>query len=175
MRTRERHLVSFLKKTIELSYWRNEISLKIAPPTEICFLHSTFSSKFFRLSKKSSVLFRKIWFAARRLIAILSLARSPRDPKNSFRSLLKQLFCCETRVRGQFVTNPSPVIFAGALASKVRKIKIKIQFQRDEASQRLVKHNIMISLHSFLKTCSACLFDFIGRSEVCLIFITRRC
>ena len=64
------------------------------------------------------------------------------------------------------MTNPSPVIFAGVLASKVRKIKIKIQSQRDEASQRLVKHNIMISLHSFLKTCSACLFDFNGRREV---------
>ena len=131
----------FLKKTIELSYWHDEISLKIAPPTEICFLHSTFSSKFFRLSKKSSVLFRKIWFAARRLITILSLARSPRDPKSSFRSLLKQPFCCETRVRGQFVANPSPVIFVGVLVSKVRKIKIKIQSQREEALQRLVKHN----------------------------------
>ena len=29
----------------------------------------------------------KIWLAARRLIAILSLARPPRDPKISFRSL----------------------------------------------------------------------------------------
>ena len=58
------------------------------------------------------------------------------------------------------MTNPSPVIFVGVLASKVRKIKIKIQSQRDEASQRLVKHNITISLHTFLKTCSACLFDF---------------
>ena len=42
------------------------------------------------------------------------------------------------------MTNPSPVKFAGVLASKVRKIKIKIQSQRDEASQRLVKHNITI-------------------------------
>jgi len=66
------------------------------------------------------------------------------------------------------VANPSPVIFAGVLASKVRKIKIKIQSQCDEASQRLVKHNIMISLHSFLKTCSTCLFDFDGRREVYL-------
>ena len=99
----------------------------------------------------------KIWLAARRLIAILSLARPPQDPKSSFRSLLKQLFCCETRAIGQFVANPSPVIFAGVLASKVLKIKIRIQCQRDEASQSLVKHDIMISLHSFLKTCSACL------------------
>ena len=52
------------------------------------------------------------------------------------------------------MANPSPVIFAGVLASKVRNIKIKIQSQRDEELQRLVKHNIMISLHSFLKTCT---------------------
>ena len=101
---------------------------------------------------------------------ILSLARPPRDPKSLFRPLLKQLFCCESRVRCQFVANPSPIIFAGALSLKVRKIKIKIQFQRNEASQRLVKHNIMISLHSFLKTFSACCFDFNGRREVYLKF-----
>ena len=51
------------------------------------------------------------------------------------------------------MANPSPVIFAGVLASKVRKIK-----KSDKASQRLVKHNIMISLYSFLKTCSICFF-----------------
>ena len=66
------------------------------------------------------------------------------------------------------MTNPSPVIFASVLASKVRKIKIKIQSQRDQASQRLVKHNITISLHSSLKTCSACLFEFNGSGEVYL-------
>ena len=71
------------------------------------------------------------------------------------------------------MTNPSPVIFVGVLASKVRKIKIKIQSQRDEASQRLVKHNITISLHTFLKTCSACLFDFNGRREVYLKVFQR--
>ena len=49
------------------------------------------------------------------------------------------------------MANPSPVIFAGVLASNVRKINIKIQSQRDEASQRLGKHNIIILLHSFLK------------------------
>ena len=42
--------------------------------------------QYFKLSKKSFVLF-KIWLAARRLIAILSLAGPPRDPKISFRSL----------------------------------------------------------------------------------------
>ena len=74
------------------------------------------------------------------------------------------------------MANPSPVIFAGILASKVRKIKIKIQSHRDEAWQRLVKLNITISLHSFLKTCSACLFEFNGRREVYLkSFPTRRC
>ena len=71
------------------------------------------------------------------------------------------------------MTNPSPVIFAGVLASKGRKIKVKIQSQRDEASQRLVKHNITISLHTFLKTCSACLFDFNGRREVYLKVFQR--
>ena len=136
------------------------------PPTEISCLHS---QVIFQTFEEVFVLF-KIWLAARRLIAILSLARPPRDPKSSFRSLLKQLFCCEARVRCQFVANPSPIIFAGALALKVRKIKIKIQFQRNEASQRLVKHNIMISLHSFLKTFSACCFDFNGRREVYLKF-----
>ena len=64
--------------------------------------------------------------------------------------------------------NPSPVIFAGVLASNVRKINIKIQSPRDEASQRLGNHNIIILLHSFLKTCSACLFDVNGRREVYL-------
>ena len=34
----------------------------------------------------------------------------------------KQLFYCETRVRGQFVASPSPVIFDCVLASEVRKI-----------------------------------------------------
>ena len=42
--------------------------------------------QYFRLSKKSFVLF-KIWLAARRLIAILSLAAPPRDPNISFRPL----------------------------------------------------------------------------------------
>ena len=42
------------------------------------------------------------------------------------------------------MANPSRVIFAGVLASKVRKINIKIQSQRDEALQRLVKHNFTI-------------------------------
>ena len=50
---------------------------------------------------------------------------------------------------------------------------MKIQSQRDEASQRLVKHNITISLHSFLKTCSACLLYFNGRREVYLKVFQR--
>ena len=51
---------------------------------DLLFIFS--SIKYFRLSKKSFVLF-KIWLAARRLIEILSLAGPPRDPKISFRSL----------------------------------------------------------------------------------------
>ena len=87
------------------------------------------------------------WLAARRLISILSLARSPRDPKSSFRSfrsLIKQLFCRETTGSPSWNMSIGEHL-AGVLASKLRKIKlIKIQSQRDEASQRLVKHNIMI-------------------------------
>ena len=30
----------FVKKTIELSYWRGKSSFQTAPPTEICWLHS---------------------------------------------------------------------------------------------------------------------------------------
>ena len=71
------------------------------------------------------------------------------------------------------MANPSAVIFADVLASKVRKIKIKIQSHRDEASQRLVNHNITISLHTFLKTCTACLFEFNGRTEVYLKVFQR--
>ena len=63
---------------------------------------------YFRLSKKSFVVF-KIWFAARILIAIFVPAMLPawwsRDPKSSFRLLFNQPFCCETRVRGQFVAS----------------------------------------------------------------------
>ena len=61
----------------------------------------------------------------------------------------KQLFYYETRVRGQFVASPNPVIFDCVLASEVRKIGIKMQSQRDEASRMLFKHHIVISLHSF--------------------------
>ena len=71
------------------------------------------------------------------------------------------------------MANPSPVIFADVRKIKVRKIKIKIQSHGDEASQRLVKHNITISLHSFLKTCSACLFEFNGSGEVYLKVFQR--
>ena len=96
---------------------------------------------YFKLSKKSSFRF-KICLAARRLIVILSqLAR---------KALSVRLFYCETRFGSQFVASPSPVIFSRALASKVRKVLIKMQTQRDEASERLVKHYIMISLPSFL-------------------------
>ena len=53
-------------------------------------------------------------------------------------------------------------IFARVLSSKGRKIWIKMQSQRDElASQRLVKHYIMLSLNMSV-TCSACLFDLLA-------------
>ena len=43
-----------------------------------------------------------------------------------------------------------------------------MQSQHYEASQTLVKHYIMISLLSFLKTCCAYLFDFVSRRTVYL-------
>ena len=92
MRTLKRHLL-FLKKTIELSYWRDNISSRTVSPTYICCLHS----QVIFLTFEEILRHIKIWFAVRRLIAILSLAWPPRDPKSSFRLLLKQLFYCETR------------------------------------------------------------------------------
>ena len=41
-----------------------------------------------------------------------------------------------------------------------------MQSQRDEALQRLVKHYILISLHSFPQTLSARLFDFVGHKDI---------
>ena len=83
MRTRERHLF-FLQKTIELSNWLDKISFRAAPPTEICCLYS---QVIFYTFEEVYRLIKKIWLAVRRLIAILSLAGPPRDPKISFRSL----------------------------------------------------------------------------------------
>ena len=57
-------------------------------------------------------------------------------------------------------------IQAGVLASKIRKIKIQNSISTRRTSQMSVKHNITISLHTFLITCSACLFDFNGCREV---------
>ena len=43
----------------------------------------------------------------------------------------------ETRVRGQFVASPSPVIFARVLSFKRSKDMNKMQSQRDEVLQKL--------------------------------------
>ena len=98
-----------LKKTTELSYWCDKISFWTTPLMEICCLHS---QVYVRLLKKSLVLFQ-IWLVAQRLLAILSLAGSLAGsatlrPKKLVQLAL-QLFCCETRVRGQFVASPSSV------------------------------------------------------------------
>ena len=61
----------FLKKTIELSYWRDKISFRTASPAgNLMFIFSS-NSLDFRRSLSSYI---KIWLAIRKLIAILSLA-----------------------------------------------------------------------------------------------------
>ena len=72
---------------------------------EICCLHS---QVYVRLLKKSFVLFQ-IWLPAQRLLAILSLAGSTTLQPKKLIQLTLQLFCSETRVRGQFVASPSSV------------------------------------------------------------------
>ena len=99
MRTRH------LKKTTELSYWCYKISFRSTPLMKICCLHS---QGYARLLKKSFVVFQ-IWLAAQRLLAILSLAGSATLRPKKLVQLTLQLFCCETRVRGQFVASPSSV------------------------------------------------------------------
>ena len=56
-----------------------------------------------------------------------------------------QLFRCETRIRGQFVASTSLTF---ARPPPPPPSPLMVQSQRDEASQRLVKHCIMILLHS---------------------------
>ena len=94
-----------LKKTTELSYWCDKISFWTTPLMEICCLHS---QVYVRLLKKSLVLFQ-IWLTAQRLLAILSLAGLATLRPKKLIQLVLQLFCCETRVRGQFVASPSSV------------------------------------------------------------------
>ena len=77
-----------------------------------------------------------------------------------------QLFCWETHVGGQFVASLSSATFATILASQIKKDMKKMQSQRNEALQRLVKHYILISLHSFPQTLSARLFDFVDHKDV---------
>ena len=72
---------------------------------EICCLHS---QVYVRLLKKSFVLFQ-ISLTAQRLLAILLLAGSATLWPKKLVQLALQLFCCETRVRGQFVASPSSV------------------------------------------------------------------
>ena len=77
MRMRKRHLF-FLQKTIELPYYQDFFPDRIADG-DLLF---TFSSNI--LDFRRSL---KIWLAERKLIAILSQAGPPHDPKISFSSL----------------------------------------------------------------------------------------
>ena len=72
---------------------------------EICCLRS---QVYVRLLKKSFVLFQ-ISLTAQRLLAILFLAGSATLWPKKLVQLALQLFCCETRVRGQFVASSSSV------------------------------------------------------------------
>ena len=148
MRALERYLL-FPKKTIELSYWRDNISFRTVPPTEICCLHSQVIFLTFEEILRHIKNLARGTKTYRDLVAS-SAASLPEKPEKVVPLAFKQLFYCETRVRGQFVASPSPLIFDCVLASEVRKIWIKMPSQRDEASRRLFKHHIVISLHSFL-------------------------
>ena len=64
------------------------------------------------------------------------------------------------------MASPSPVTFATVLVSKIKNDIEKMQSQPNEALQRLVKHYILISLHSFPQTLSAHLFDFVSHKDV---------
>ena len=149
------------KLSLELLYWCDKISFWTTPPTEICCLHSQI---IFRLSKKSFVLL-KLWLAAQsslilcnswtprssigrhRLLVILSLSRPPGDLQSSICSLysfsavkfVSEVNCCKSK---SDICSPS-----GLKDSKRYKPKM-MQSQRDEESQMLVKHYIMILLHS---------------------------
>ena len=69
----------------------------------------------------NKVLYR---FIKKNILLLLLLLFGSRHEK-LVRLALKQFFCCETRVRGQFVTNRSPVIFAGRSSLKSSKDKNK--------------------------------------------------
>ena len=144
----------FLKKTIELSYWRGKISFRTSPPIEEDLLF-TFSINTFE------EVFRSIWKLAcgTKTYRDFVVARPLRDMKSSFHSLFFLLWNSYQRL---ICGKSNPVIFARVLSSKGRKIWIKMQSQRDElASQRLVKHYIMLSSNMSV-TCGACLFDLLA-------------
>ena len=120
MRALERYLL-FPKKTIELSYWRDNISFRTVPLTEICCLHSQVIFFTFEEILRHMKNLARGTKTYRNLVAS-SAASLPEEPEKVVPLAFKQLFYCETRVRGQFVASPSPVIFDCVLASEVRKI-----------------------------------------------------
>ena len=162
MRTRERQLF-FLQKTIELSYWLGKISFRTAPPTKICCLHS---QVIFLISKRFFVSF-KIWLAARRLIAILSLAGPPRDPKA--RSARFKNSLCNVKLLSEVNCSKSSDICLICSSSSLKRLKdinknvISTLWIITNVSQKII---LQFHCTSVFLTCSACLFDFVGRREV---------
>ena len=126
--------------------------------TEICCLHS---QVYFRLSEKSSILFKNVARHTRLFASSATLRPKKLVP------LALQLFCCETRVIGQFVASPSPVIClrSSCHSSKyINKNAISTQRNRAKLSQTLYYNFIArVSLNI-----ECLLFDFVGRKGVTL-------
>ena len=89
MRTHERHLFCFLQKTIERSYWLDKIFFPDRTADgDLLFI---FSSNILDFGRSLSP-YIIIWLAVRRLIAILSLAGPPRDPRTALSARFKNIF-----------------------------------------------------------------------------------
>ena len=89
MRTHERHLFCFLQKTIERSYWLDKIFFPDRTADgDLLFI---FSSNILDFGRSLSP-YIIIWLAVRRLIAILSLAEPPRDPRTALSARFKNIF-----------------------------------------------------------------------------------
>ena len=127
-----------------------------APSTEICCLHS---QVYFRLSKKSFVLFIKFWLAARRLLVILSLARPPCDLKSSFHSLYSY---SAVKLVSDGKLWPSPVLLRSCIWKDINKNAISTRRSIAKISQTY--YDDFIALVFLNNECL--LFDFVGRKDV---------
>ena len=127
--------------------------------TEICCLHC---QVYFRLSKKSFILFKNV---ARRTRLFASSATL--QPKKLVQLAL-QLFCCDTVfccVIGQFVASPSPVICLRSSFHSSKYInKNAISTQRSMAKLRQTLYYDLIARVSLNIECL--LFDFVGSKGV---------